>query len=81
MARESWWIDEQIEELIIKSKERMPSGWKLATFEMESGLILHIDRQFFETFSWPDRVRIAEQTNILEAQIKAKGIPCAVEIS
>jgi hypothetical protein len=72
-------ITEEVVEMIMQAKRRMPTGWRIVTNETDYWVILEVPLKKFEDFSLNDRIRIAEATNELCERIKTTGIPCYIE--
>lgn len=72
-------ITDEIVELIMQAKAKMPTGWKIVTVETEYYIILHIPMKEFEKWNIHGRIKIAEVTNELCERIKTTGIPCYIQ--
>lgn len=72
-------ITEEIAELIMRAKSKMPTGWRIHTYETKYWIILRIPFKEFNKYSLNDRIRIAEATNQLCMDIKTTGISCFIE--
>lgn len=72
-------ITPEVVELIMRAKSKMPTGWKITTYEEDYYIILHIPDKEFWKWSLSDRIRIAEGTNELCENIKETGIPCYIQ--
>jgi hypothetical protein len=72
-------ITEQIVDLIMRAKSRLPAGWRIVTREEDYWLVLEIPSKEFDRFSITDKIRIAETTNELCEKIKETGLPCYIE--
>lgn len=73
-------ITEDVRELILVAKGRMPKHFNIMTREAEGYYLeLLVFMKQFSDFDLQDQIRIAETLNQLAEDIRKTGLPCLVQ--